>query len=85
MVEKTRMRPNRATMTKSPDPSEEEEDPLVACAVCESVIVPANAKLRTILTPQGPVSVWVCKTCERLGRGDQVRKYVMQERKKAGR
>jgi len=56
-------------------------EPLVVCAICESVVTPKNAERRLLETPSGNARVWICKACMRLGRGEQVRKYVMKKEK----
>jgi RNase P subunit RPR2 len=60
--------------------------PLVVCALCETVLEPRNAERKVLDTPSGRAMVWVCKNCIRLGRAEQVRKYVMkQEKTRLGR
>ena len=54
---------------------------LVVCALCESVVTPKNAERKLLELPSGNARVWVCRSCMRLGRGEQVRKYVMKQEK----
>jgi hypothetical protein len=57
-------------------------EPLIVCSVCESVINKTNAQKRTIEGPKGPVSVWICKICLRLGSEEAVKKYIMKQEKR---
>jgi hypothetical protein len=72
-------------MTKTPknevEPFGAEFDPLVECAICQAVVGPSNAQIRWVNIGGKPVKVWVCRICLRLGRGDQVQKYIMKEEK----
>ncbi len=58
--------------------------PLVVCGLCEAVVSQESATKKNIETSTGRVSVWVCRTCMRLGSGEQARKYVMKEEKTVG-
>jgi predicted metal-binding protein len=58
--------------------------PLVVCAICETVVDQGSATKRTVETPKGVVSVWVCKTCNHLGSEEQTKKYIMKEQKTVG-
>ena len=57
--------------------------PLVVCGLCETVVDQGSASKRTVETPKGVVSIWVCKTCQHLGSEEQTRKYIMKEEKTA--
>jgi uncharacterized protein YlaI len=57
-------------------------EPLVVCVTCESVVAVENAESHWISLQGKPVKVWICKGCVRLGRGNQVAKYVMKKEKK---
>jgi RNase P subunit RPR2 len=59
--------------------------PLVACSLCDAVVDAGNARQRTVKTPQGDKTIWVCKSCLHLGSEEQTRKYIMKEQKIVGR
>lgn len=63
----------------------EEFEPLVECATCGAAVGPSNAETRWMNVQGKLEKVWLCKACVRLGKGDHVQKYIMQERKKVGR
>lgn len=68
-------------MMKADDPLGDE--PLVVCASCESIVTRDEAVSRRVTTSSGPVTIWVCENCIRLGEGEAVRKYVMKSEKRA--
>jgi len=55
--------------------------PLVGCATCGAVVESENAQVRWVNVHGVPEKVWICNACIRLGRGAQVQKYIMRERK----
>ncbi len=68
-------------MTGNKRPTSEDVEPLVECATCGAVVGPDNAEVHWVNLRGRPEKVWICKTCVRLGRGDQARKYIMREEK----
>lgn len=56
-------------------------EPLVICTTCEAVVPTNNAEAHWVSLEGEPTRVWICKSCMRLGRGDQVWKYVMKKEK----
>ena len=60
-----------------------QDEPLVACGLCATLLDRANATQRQISTSQGVETIWICENCTRQSRGEQVRKYVMKQEKES--
>ena len=61
------------------------DEPLVECVVCGAIVGPDNAEERQVAVDERTVKVWICNTCMRIGRGNQIEKYIMKEGKTIGR